>query len=56
MLQDTAATRGIPLETPIPLLPQHCLDPQATGILERNENFRALKFRCHHMFYLNDFM
>jgi hypothetical protein len=39
MSKDTAAAPSIPPETLMPLLTEHCLDPRAARILERNENF-----------------
>jgi hypothetical protein len=56
MCKDTAATPAIPLETLISLLTEHRFDPQAAQILERDGNCQRLRFRCHQILYVHDFM
>jgi hypothetical protein len=56
MSDDSVAAPAIPLETLLPLLTQHCLDPRTARILEPDENFRTLRFRCHQIPYVHDFL
>jgi hypothetical protein len=56
MSGNRAAAPAIPLDTLLPLLTQHCLDPRTARILERDENFRTLQYRCHQIFSVHDFL
>jgi hypothetical protein len=56
MSQDTAPASTMTLETLMPLLAEHFLDPRTPRILERDEKFQTLQFRCHQIFYAHDFM
>jgi hypothetical protein len=51
-----AVAPAIPLETLIPLLTEHYLDPRAARVLERGENVQRVRFRCHQIFYVHDFI
>jgi hypothetical protein len=35
---------------------QHCLNAPAGRLLEHDENFAALRFRCHQIYYVDDFV
>jgi hypothetical protein len=54
--EDSAAAPAIPLETLLPHLTEHFLDPRTARIAERDEKFRTLRFRCHQIFYVHDFL
>jgi hypothetical protein len=56
MSKDTGAAPAIPLKILMPLLTEHCLDPRAARMLERDENFQRLQFQCHQIFSIHDFM
>jgi hypothetical protein len=55
MSEDTAAAPAIPLETLIPRIVQHCLSARSARLLERDVEFRGLRFRCHQIYYFHNF-
>jgi hypothetical protein len=55
MSEGTAAVPAIPLEVLIPCLAQHCLNRRVLRLLQRDEDFQNLRFRCHQIYYINDF-
>jgi hypothetical protein len=54
MSEATAAAPAIFLDTLMPCLGQHCLNPRALRLLEHDEEFRALSLRCHQIYYVHD--
>jgi hypothetical protein len=55
MSETTAAAPAIPLDVLIPSLSQYCLNPRVLRLLQRDENFQALQWRCHQIYYVHDF-
>jgi hypothetical protein len=47
MSENTAAALAVPVQALLPCLEQHCLGDQTTRLLERNEDFANLQWRCH---------
>jgi hypothetical protein len=55
MSEDIATALAIPPQTLLPLLTQYCLNTRAAQFLERDEDFRALQYRCHQIYYVRNF-
>ena len=55
MSEETAAAPAIPLEILMPRIEQYCLNPRATRLLEHDDEFRGLQFRCHQIYYFHHF-
>jgi hypothetical protein len=45
----------IPVETLLPRLAHPCLSDRTARLLEHNETFRGLQFRCHQICYVHNF-
>jgi hypothetical protein len=54
MSVSTVAASVILVETLLPRLAHHCLSDRTARILEHDETFRVLQFRCHQIRYVHN--
>jgi hypothetical protein len=55
MLEATATAPAITLDVLIACLAQYCLNPRVLRLLQREEDFQSLRFRCHQIYDIDDF-